>query len=54
MKVYPTNSETFLDKDDEVPMPIRLWEAGYDVWLGNNRGTTHSLHHIQHHPEKEP
>ena len=30
------------DKDDEVPMPIRLWEAGYDVWLGNNRGTSHS------------
>ena len=35
-------------------MPIRLWEAGYDVWLGNNRGTSHSQRHIQYHPEKEP
>lgn len=37
-----------LDKEGGVPMPIRLWEAGYDVWLGNNRGTGHSLGHSKY------
>lgn len=36
-------------------MPIQLYEAGYDVWLGNPRGTSHSIGHVKfdsdHHSE---
>ena len=32
-------------------MPIKLYEAGYDVWLGNNRGTLHGMEHEVFHHE---
>ena len=35
------------------PMPIQLYESGYDVWLGNNRGTFHSITHTHHHHEHD-
>ena len=28
--------------DTGFPVPIQLWKAGYDVWLVNNRGVSHS------------
>lgn len=31
--------------DTGLPVPIQLWEAGYDVWLANNRGVSHSQGH---------
>ena len=36
------------------PMPIQLYEAGYDVWLGNNRGTSHSSRHVEFSHESSP
>ena len=36
------------------PMPIALYEAGYDVWIGNNRGTHHSLTHTTYDIFHEP
>ena len=36
------------------PMPIALYEAGYDVWLGNNRGTHNSMEHKKYTPEHDP
>ena len=33
------------DGDESKPLPILLYEAGYDVWLANNRGVTYSLEH---------
>ena len=27
------------------PLPIRLWELGFDVWLGNMRGTQYARGH---------
>ena len=32
-------------KNSELPLPLLLFEEGYDVWLGNLRGTKYSRKH---------
>lgn len=37
----------FHTSDDTRPaLPVLLFQAGFDVWLGNNRGTRHSRKHL--------
>ena len=31
--------------EGDLPLPIRLWNEGYDVWLANMRGTQYSRKH---------
>ena len=35
-----------LDEDD-MSFPVVMMEEGYDVWLGNNRGSSFSLGHVK-------
>lgn len=44
----------FTSPEHGEPMPIQLYESGYDVWLGNNRGTFHSMKHTAHNHVDEP
>jgi len=44
----------FTSPEHGDPMPIKLYESGYDVWLGNNRGTYHSMKHTTHSHEHDP
>ena len=43
------SADSWLHMDDpsslNFPIPIQLWHAGYDVWLANNRGVSHSQGH---------
>ena len=38
----------------DFPIPIQLWNAGYDVWLANNRGVSHSQGHAHLDAEQHP
>ena len=41
-----------VNEAEKVP-PFVLAEQGYDVWLGNNRGTRYAQYHTELSPENE-
>ena len=43
----------WLWNDADKANALQLARAGYDVWLGNNRGTSHGLRHVMHHHEED-
>jgi hypothetical protein len=36
----------WVENDADKAIPFLLAEAGYDVWLGNNRGCEYGLQHV--------
>lgn len=43
------NSEVWITMiDKQKNLPLVLYDLGYDVWLGNNRGNKYSQKHISH------
>ena len=44
---FTTDSISWFDVSDvsRAALPVQLFEEGFDVWLGNNRGTRHSRKH---------
>ncbi|XP_044010327.1 lipase 3-like [Aphidius gifuensis] len=43
----PTNSDTWLFRGPGRSLAMQLVDEGYDVWLGNFRGTTYGRSHIK-------
>ena len=46
------NPESFgqMLNETDKPLPLRLWDEGYDVWLANMRGTQYSRKHVYQDP----
>ena len=45
---FMTDSISWFDISDSTrpALPVRLFQEGFDVWLGNNRGTMNSRRHV--------
>lgn len=42
---YTCDSQVYIDKGRNMSLGLLLVDKGYDVWLGNSRGTRLSLNH---------
>ena len=47
---YAWLRDVWNDGQDQVPYHLQLADAGYDVWLANNRGTWYSQEHVEYDP----
>jgi gastric triacylglycerol lipase len=41
------SGDTFVINDEENSIGLKLANSGYDVWIGNVRGTKHGLNHVK-------
>lgn len=46
-----SNSDEFIENFPEKAPAFQLLRAGYDVWIGNNRGNSHSIFHNVYTPK---
>ncbi|XP_044010330.1 lipase 3-like [Aphidius gifuensis] len=47
----PTNSDAWLVRGPKRSLAMQLVDEGYDVWLGNYRGTTYGRSHVKLSPD---
>lgn len=48
-----SSSVDWINKGPKESLGLLLADAGWDVWLGNNRGTQWSRRHIKLNPDKD-
>ena len=46
MNGWNADSTTWLGRSEGTPMPLQLYDYGYDVYMANNRGTKYSQEHV--------